>query len=127
MSCTWAFSTRRPNGPPWPVSGAAPTFVLRELLDRALRGVGAGSSRRSPKDSRRCWQARHAEQEAHFRIRASPEFEAALDLFVHDRDFGDQLGQNGRRYVESTYNWPMVIDGVERSVELAQRRFASRA
>ena len=55
------------------------------------------------------------------------EFEAALDLIVDDPAFADRMGQSGRRYVERSYNWPTVIDGVERAAELAQRNFASRA
>ena len=53
------------------------------------------------------------------------EFEAALDLVVDDPVLADQMGQSGRRYVEASYNWPTVIDGVELAVELAQRNFTS--
>lgn len=58
--------------------------------------------------------------------RGFAEFEAALDLIISDPVFADRLGQNGRRYVADSYSWPTVINGVERTVELAQQKFASR-
>jgi glycosyltransferase involved in cell wall biosynthesis len=54
------------------------------------------------------------------------EFEAALDALVDDAEFADRLGANGRRFVADMYNWPTVIEGVERAIQLARRNFARR-
>ena len=58
--------------------------------------------------------------------RGFAEFEAALDLIVDDEVLAGRMGASGRQYVVDNYSWPSVIDGVERSVELAQSKFASR-
>jgi glycosyltransferase involved in cell wall biosynthesis len=58
--------------------------------------------------------------------RGFAEFEAMLDLLVNDPGLADRFGTNGRRYVEASYNWPTVIDGVEDAVERARRNFAAR-
>lgn len=55
------------------------------------------------------------------------EFEQALLLLDSDRALADALGVNGRRYVENQYRWPRVIDGVEKTLELALQRFSERA
>src|SRR5690606_23311314 len=51
--------------------------------------------------------------------RGFAEFEVAVDLLQADRDLGDRMGRNGRRYVEDHYRWPTVLDGLERSIDLA--------
>jgi glycosyltransferase involved in cell wall biosynthesis len=37
------------------------------------------------------------------------EFEAVLDRLLGDRVLHETMRQNGIRYVESTYRWPVVI------------------
>lgn len=41
------------------------------------------------------------------------EFEAALDMLLDDPSIGAALGAAGRRYVEETYDWDVVLDGYE--------------
>jgi glycosyltransferase involved in cell wall biosynthesis len=55
------------------------------------------------------------------------EFEAALDLLQEDSSLGDRMGESGRKYVESSYSWPSVLDSVEGAVDLAKRNFRTRA
>ena len=54
------------------------------------------------------------------------EFEAAVELLMNNPDLTDQMGRRGREYVERRYDWATVIDGFERTIELAIRRFAQR-
>lgn len=42
-----------------------------------------------------------------------PEFEVALDRLLDDPELRRLLGRNGRRYVEETYRWPIVLDRYE--------------
>jgi glycosyltransferase involved in cell wall biosynthesis len=42
------------------------------------------------------------------------EFEAILDLFVKDGHLRDTMGENGQKYVQENYSWPMVIGKYER-------------
>lgn len=42
-----------------------------------------------------------------------PEFEAALDRLLDDPDLRRELGRRGRRYVESRYQWPTVLERYE--------------
>lgn len=58
--------------------------------------------------------------------RGFAQFEAALDLLVGQPHLADELGRNGRRYVEERYRWPIVLDGVEAGIEQAKERFAAR-
>lgn len=58
--------------------------------------------------------------------RGFAEFEAALDLLVERPELGDELGRNGRRYVEDRYRWDAVLAGVERGIDSALRRFPER-
>jgi len=41
------------------------------------------------------------------------EFEAALDLLRERGALADEMGRNGRRYVEATYTWDLVLDRYE--------------
>jgi glycosyltransferase involved in cell wall biosynthesis len=41
------------------------------------------------------------------------EFEAALDRLVGDPVLVEAMGRNGRRYVEQTYTWDLVLDRYE--------------
>jgi glycosyltransferase involved in cell wall biosynthesis len=54
------------------------------------------------------------------------EFEAAVDLLLHKPELGDQLGRNGRAYVEANYSWDAVVHGVEASIADASQRFGHR-
>jgi len=47
------------------------------------------------------------------------EFEAALDLLIEEPALRAELGQSGRRYVESRYAWEKVLDGYEDLLALA--------
>jgi hypothetical protein len=38
----------------------------------------------------------------------------------------ENLGRNGRAYVENEYQWPVVIGRVEEAIELAKRTFKMR-
>jgi hypothetical protein len=37
------------------------------------------------------------------------------------------MGQNGRKYVEDTYEWAHVLQGFEESLAIAQERFNNRS
>ena len=54
------------------------------------------------------------------------EFEAAVDLLLHDPALADRLGASGRRYVEDRYRWDVVMDGVEDTIQCAIDRFGQR-
>jgi glycosyltransferase involved in cell wall biosynthesis len=54
------------------------------------------------------------------------EFEQAVVMLMEDSALADKLGVNGRRYVEEHYEWAKVLQGVERSLELAKVQFAKR-
>ncbi len=54
------------------------------------------------------------------------EFEAAVDLLLDHPDLGERMGRSGRKYVEEMYDWPTVLNGVERSIETAIERFSKR-
>jgi glycosyltransferase involved in cell wall biosynthesis len=54
------------------------------------------------------------------------EFEQAVLMLDEDRTMADELGRLGREYVLQNYQWPVVIDAVERTVELAKKRFSQR-
>lgn len=54
------------------------------------------------------------------------EFKAGVELLLAKPDVSDLLGRNGRRYVESQYDWEQVVDKVEEAAEIAIRRFEER-
>ena len=60
--------------------------------------------------------------------RGFAEFEATLDRLVADPALAERLGVAGRRYVEDTYDWPVVLDRYEallrRAAEAWERRRA---
>lgn len=58
--------------------------------------------------------------------RGFAEFEAALDLLLDRPDLAAEMGRSGRRYVEEHYRWPDVLDGFERTAQVAIDRFAHR-
>jgi glycosyltransferase involved in cell wall biosynthesis len=53
-------------------------------------------------------------------------FEAAVDLLMSDSNVGNTLGAAGRRYVETAYSWPTVLDRIEEAIGLARARFEER-
>lgn len=54
------------------------------------------------------------------------EFEQAVMMLYGNKALADEMGENGRKYVESRYTWPEVMRGVEESLELARENFAKR-
>ncbi len=54
------------------------------------------------------------------------EFEQAVMMLLEDSDLADELGRNGRKYVEDTYEWSRVLKGFEESLAIAQERFQKR-
>lgn len=55
------------------------------------------------------------------------EFEQAVMMLLDDPDLADELGRNGREYVEKTYDWSYVLKGFEESLQIAKDRFERRA
>ncbi|MBV9661178.1 MAG: glycosyltransferase family 4 protein [Acidimicrobiales bacterium] len=56
------------------------------------------------------------------------DFEVGMERLLRDGELRDQLGQAGRRYVESTFSWPPVLDRYEQLAEaVAARRRVSPA
>ncbi len=58
--------------------------------------------------------------------RGFAEFEAAVDMLIEEPGLTDRMGRCGRNYVERMYDWPTVLDGVERTIATAVERFAKR-
>lgn len=54
------------------------------------------------------------------------QFEQAVQMLLEDADLANKMGENGRRYVEQTYRWDVVLRGFAESVELAKQRFNQR-
>ena len=54
------------------------------------------------------------------------EFEQAVMMLYENAELADEMGRNGRAYVESRYSWPAVMKGVEESLALAKENFARR-
>ena len=42
--------------------------------------------------------------------RGAAEFAEVCELLIEDPEIGDRLGRRGRRFVASTYAWPVVVD-----------------
>lgn len=55
------------------------------------------------------------------------EFEQAVMILEENKGLVEQLGSKGRQYVEDKYRWSTVLEGVERTIEKAHRRFDERA
>ncbi len=53
-------------------------------------------------------------------------FENSLNFLLENPEVADQLGQNGFEYVESQYDWDVVLEKFEETAELAIERFRSR-
>ena len=54
------------------------------------------------------------------------EFEAAVDLLIDDPILADQLGRNGRAYVEQNYSWDVVVKGLLETIDEAIENFGRR-
>ena len=54
------------------------------------------------------------------------EFEQAVMMFLENPQLADEMGINGRRYVERQYEWSNVISNVEATLELAKAQFKER-
>ena len=54
------------------------------------------------------------------------QFEQAVMMLLEDPTLAQRLGENGRLYVESTYNWSSVLTGVEECLALASEHFGRR-
>lgn len=55
------------------------------------------------------------------------EFEQAVMMLLENPSLADEMGRNGRKYVEDTYEWAHVLKGFEESLVIAQERFNNRA
>ena len=53
------------------------------------------------------------------------EFEAAVDMLVEQPDLADALGRAGRRYVETHYGWPQVMQAYEELLDCVLDRSAA--
>lgn len=54
------------------------------------------------------------------------EFEQAVMMLLEDPSLADELGKNGRQYVEDTYQWSHVLKGFEEALSVAQEKFKRR-
>ncbi len=54
------------------------------------------------------------------------EFEASVNYLLNNREAGDQMGRNGLDYVKNNYEWNVVLQRFEETIELAQKRFSER-
>ena len=54
------------------------------------------------------------------------EFEQAVMMLLENPLLADEMGRNGRQYVEDTYEWAHVLKGFEESLVIAQERFNNR-
>jgi glycosyltransferase involved in cell wall biosynthesis len=55
------------------------------------------------------------------------EFEQAVMMLLENPELADEMGRNGRAYVEETYEWTHVLEGFEESVAIARDRFENRS
>ncbi len=55
------------------------------------------------------------------------EFEQAVMMLLENPTLADEMGRNGRKYVEDTYEWAHVLQGFEESLAIAQERFKNRS
>jgi glycosyltransferase involved in cell wall biosynthesis len=55
------------------------------------------------------------------------EFEQAVQMLAENPDLATSMGLAGQKYVEQNYKWPVVLDGFERTLKLAQQRFEQRS
>ena len=58
--------------------------------------------------------------------RGFAEFEQAVLMLSNDPELADQLGHAGHQYVENTYSWERVLQGVTNALVTAKRNFSDR-
>ena len=54
------------------------------------------------------------------------QFEASVDWLMQNPESADAMGRSGRDYVEANYDWDVVLDRFEETVDLARDRFTRR-
>lgn len=54
------------------------------------------------------------------------EFEQAVMMLLENPSLADELGRNGRKYVEDTYGWAHVLKGFDEALTIAQEKFRNR-
>ena len=54
------------------------------------------------------------------------EFEQSVRMLMEDPILADELGRNGRRYVDSMYAWSEVLRGFDSTIRLAMDNFEAR-
>jgi glycosyltransferase involved in cell wall biosynthesis len=54
------------------------------------------------------------------------EFEQAAMMLLENPELANEMGINGRKYVEQQYEWSNVISNVETTLELAKAQFRER-
>ena len=54
------------------------------------------------------------------------EFESCLHLLHSNTELANELGRNGKLYVDKMYSWNSVLDKFEVTVEIAQRNFKEK-
>ena len=54
------------------------------------------------------------------------EFEASVSHLIENPRIADGMGASGREYVEKNYDWSVVLDRFEATLQLARSRFAER-
>ncbi len=54
------------------------------------------------------------------------EFEASVNYLLSNPEIANEMGRLGRLYVETNYDWNVVLDRFEKTIELAIDRFKSR-
>ena len=54
------------------------------------------------------------------------EFEQAVMMLLENPSLADDLGRNGRKYVEDTYEWAHVLNGFEEALRTAKEKFTTR-
>ena len=54
------------------------------------------------------------------------EFESSVNYLLRNRETGNHMGLRGLEYVKSNYDWTVVIQRFEETIELARKRFLER-
>jgi glycosyltransferase involved in cell wall biosynthesis len=54
------------------------------------------------------------------------EFEQAVMMLLENPELANEMGMNGRKYVEQQYEWNNVISNVETTLKLAKAQFKER-
>jgi glycosyltransferase involved in cell wall biosynthesis len=54
------------------------------------------------------------------------QFDESLSFLLENKSVREELGKNGQNYVRDSYSWPVVLDRVAMTIDIAQQRFAER-